>query len=209
MILTLIGMSRAGKTFWASRLEAHGFRCFHCDRLLAAKLNAITGASGATLEEMGRWMGMPYEPDFRRREALYVACETDVLRDVIASAASCADNGPNCVIDTGGSAIYASTEIFEQLHRFSTVVYLAIPADRHQQMLEAYIDNPLPLIWDGLFQPEHDESLQDTFVRCYSQLIKHRERLYEQYSDIKLEYSYHRKPALTTDAFLQHIQALG
>ncbi len=206
MILTLIGMSGAGKTFWATRLAAHGFTYFHCDALLAGKLRTLTDQAGMSLPEIGRWMGLPYEAGFRQREALYLACEVDVLRDAIPYAARCAENRTDCVIDTGGSAIYADPELFQQLRSFSTIVYLAVPPSLHKQMLLTYLDNPLPLIWNGLFKPENDESTQDTFARCYPQLIKHREHLYELYNDVSFEYSYHRHPALTTDRLLRDIQ---
>jgi shikimate kinase len=207
MILTFIGMSGAGKTFWATKLAAHGFMCFRCDELLATRLCAATGYTGTSLPEIGRWMGLPYESGFRQREALYLACEVDTLRDVIARAAVCAYNGTSCVIDMGGSTIYAGEEIFQQIRSFSTIIYLAIPADVHQQMLTAYLNNPPPLIWNGLFNQEQGESLEQAFMRCYPQLIRHRERLYEMYSDVKLEYSYYRQPALTADSFLRYIQA--
>lgn len=207
MILTLIGMSGAGKSFWASKLAAHGYTCFPCDALLIARLRTICGYHASSLAEIGRWMGLPHEPGFRRREALYLRCETDVLREVIARAALCTDNRAPCVIDTGGSAIYAGAELFQHLRRLSTVVYLAIPAEIHQQMLATYLADPLPLIWNGLFKQEQNEDLQDTFKRCYSLLIRHRERLYETYSDVTLEYDYYRQPALTAESFIQHIRA--
>src|SRR5690349_2515878 len=106
MFLTLIGMSGVGKSACAAALAARGFQVIDCDALIAARLQAVTGYSEASLEELGRWMGFPYEADFRRREDLFMACEQDVLRDVLAQAtASTATQ--NCVIDTGGSVIYA------------------------------------------------------------------------------------------------------
>ena len=56
MILTLIGMSGAGKTFWATRLAAQGFTYFHCDALLAGKLRTLTDQAGSSLPEIGRWI---------------------------------------------------------------------------------------------------------------------------------------------------------
>jgi len=206
MILTLIGMSGAGKSFWAGKLAAYGFTCFPCDALLIARLRTICGYEATSLVEVGRWMGLPHEPGFRQREALYLRCEMDVLREVIARATLCADNRIPCVIDTGGSAVYAGAELFQHLRRLSTIVYLAIPAGIHQQMLATYLADPLPLIWNGLFKQEQNEDLHDTFKRCYSLLIGHRERLYETYSDVTLEYDYYRQPALMAESFIQHIR---
>jgi shikimate kinase len=162
---------------------------------------------GNSLAEIGRWMGLPYQADFRRREALYLAGEVDVLRDVIARATICAYHRTNCVIDTGGSAIYADEEIFQQLRSFAIVVYLTIPTSVHQQMLLTYLANPLPLIWNGLFNQAPNESLDEAFKRCYSQLIRHREQLYELYSDVKLEYGYYRRSTLTAESFVHSILA--
>jgi len=207
MILTFIGMSGVGKTFWAAKLAAQGFTWFHCDALLATKLHSTAGPVGLSLSEIGQWMGLPHQTEFQKREAIYLACETAVMREVIAIAGSDAYCRMNCVIDTGGSAVYADSELFQQLQRFTTVVYLTIPAILHQQMLMTYLANPLPLIWNGLFSQKPGETLEEAFRRCYSQLIRHREQLYESYSNVRLEYNYHRHPALTAESLLRHIQA--
>lgn len=209
MILTLIGMSGAGKTFWATRLAEHGFTCFHCDDLLAEKLHSPGGPVGSSAVDIGRWMGLPHEPGFQQREAVFLEYEAVVIREVVERAAICADNGINCVIDTGGSAIYAGGEIFRQIRSFATIIYLTIPAAVHHEMLMTYLAHPLPLIWNGIFSQQSSESLDEAFARCYSQLIWHREQLYDLYSDVKLAYSYYRQPALTADRFLHHIQTVA
>src|SRR5215212_3314208 len=107
MILTLIGMSGAGKTFLAARLAAHGFICFHCDAFLAAHLRLVIGPVGSSLADIGQWMGLPNKADFRQREAIYLAAEAAILHEAAARARQCAATHANCVIDTGGSAIYA------------------------------------------------------------------------------------------------------
>ena len=205
VILTLIGMSGAGKTVWATKLAAHGFTVCDCDALLATKLQTIAGHTGASLEEIGRWMGFPYQADFRLREALYLTCEMDILRDVVAGAIACTSTQTNAVIDTGGSVIYADPALLQRLRQCTIVIYLRIPDTLHQQMLSTYLEHPRPLIWNGLFNQAPTESLPDAFSRCYAQLIRHRERLYEQYSDIVLEYGYYRQPSLTVERFLQHV----
>jgi shikimate kinase len=201
-------MSGVGKTFWATQLASHGFMHIDCDTLIATRLRReVAGIDGISLADVGRWMGFPHEPGFRRREALYLAHEMDALRSVIAQARQCADSRSDCVIDTGGSVIYADTELLDQLHRYSTVVYLTIPATMHRHMAQEYIANPRPLIWNGLFDQAPDESPQDACVRCYTELIRYRESLYDAHSNVRLDYDYYRQPALTANHFVQHIQA--
>ncbi|HEY0736739.1 MAG TPA: shikimate kinase [Herpetosiphonaceae bacterium] len=203
MILTLMGMSGVGKTVCAAKLAAHGFQVIDCDALIAARLQAIADGSGSSLEELGRWMGFPYEADFRRREALYLACEQDVLRDVLAQAMASTATETSCVIDTGGSIIYADPALLHSLRQHSTVVYLRVPDTLHPQLLSSYLDCPRPLIWNGLFSQTPDEQLQDAFRRCYTQLICHRERLYEQYSHLALEYGDYRQPTFSAEHLLR------
>jgi shikimate kinase len=186
-------------------LAAHGFQVIDCDALIAAKLQAMTGYSGTSLEELGQWMGFPYEADFQRREALFLACEQDVLRDVLAQAtASTATQ--SCVIDTGGSVIYADSALLRQLQQYSTVIYLRIPDTLHPQLLSIYLERPRPLIWNGLFSQTSGEPLQDAFRRCYTQLICQREQLYEQYSHLILEYSDYRQPTFSVEHLLQAVR---
>jgi dephospho-CoA kinase len=59
MILGLIGMSGVGKSYWADRLEAAGFDCFHCDDLIAQKLRPGFDVACGSVYDLGRWMGFP------------------------------------------------------------------------------------------------------------------------------------------------------
>lgn len=205
MFLTLVGMSGVGKSACATALAACGFQVIDCDTLIAAKLQMMTGYSGTSLEELGRWMGFPYEADFQRREALFLACEQEVLRDVLAQATA-STTTENCVIDTGGSVIYADPALLQQLRQCSTVIYLRIPDTFHPQLLSIYLERPRPLIWNGLFSQSPDEPLHDAFRRCYTQLICQREQLYEQYSHLILEYSDYRHPAFSVEHLLQAVR---
>jgi shikimate kinase len=207
MILTLLGMSGAGKSFWAARLAAHGFTRFNCDLLLATKLRSKVGPIGDSLAELGQWMGFPDEADFRGREAVYLACEADVLREVLVQAAQCAQQQRSCVIDTGGSAIYADAALLRQLRQLGTVVYLSVPPTLHEQMVGSYLANPRPLIWNGLFHQAPGEGRENAVMRCYPELLRYRARLYEQYSDVTLDYDAYRDPALSAEGFLAAVRA--
>jgi shikimate kinase len=196
-------MSGAGKTFWASQLAAHGCTVFDCDALIATKLQPLAGLASDSQAEIGRWLGFPDQAGFQQREALFLACEMDILRDVMAHASACAAAHTTSVIDTGGSVIYADPALLQRLQQCSTMIYLRVHAARYQEMLHAYLEHPRPLIWQGLFQQAPDESRAAAFQRCYPQLIRHREQLYEQYSAVALEYDDYRRPTLTVEYFLQ------
>jgi shikimate kinase len=207
MILTFMGMSGAGKSFWATKFAAQGFTVVDCDVLIATSLQPLIGQIGTSLDAVGQWMGLPDQPGFRRREALYLACETDMLRAVVARALTWAAAQTDCVIDTGGSIIYADLTLMQRLRQCSTVIYFRIPDTLHQQMLNAYLAHPRPVVWNGLFEQATNEGRADAFRRCYAQLLRQREQLYEQYSDVTLEYHYYRQPSLSVEQFVQDIQA--
>lgn len=205
MILTLIGMSGVGKSFWAAKFAAQGFLIIDCDALLATKLQSLVGQIGTSLEQIGRWMGLPYQADFRQRELLYLACEMLILRDVIAQAKAYAAHQTDCLIDTGGSIIYADPALLQRLRQYSTLIYLRIPQSQHQRMLSRYLEQPRPLIWNGLFEQGANESLAAAFGRSYAQLLRYREQQYEKWSDVVLEYDYYREATLTVAQLVEDV----
>jgi shikimate kinase len=207
MILTFMGMSGAGKSFWAGKFAAQGFIVVDCDTLVGTRLQALVGQIDTSLDQVGQWMGLPDQPGFQKREAMFLACETDMLRDVIARAASWAAAGADCVIDTGGSIIYADPALVQRLRQHSTVIYFRIPGALHQHMLDTYLAQPRPVVWNGLFEQAPGQSRAEAFRHSYAQLLRQREQLYEQYSDVALEYHYYRQPSLSVEQFVRDIQA--
>jgi shikimate kinase len=207
MILTFMGMSGAGKSFWAAKFAAQGCTVVDCDALIAASLQAQIGPIGTSHDQVGGWMGLPDQPGFRQREALYLAHETDILRTVIERAPAWAAAKADCVIDTGGSIIYADPTLVQGLRQCSTVIYFRIPNTLHQQMLDAYLAHPRPVVWNGLFEQAPSENRADAFRRSYMQLLRQREQLYELYSDLTLEYDYYRQPSLSVEQFIADVHA--
>lgn len=206
MILVLIGMSGAGKTTWAERLAAHGFTWIHCDDLITLRLRNRYGMALRETAEQGAWLGLPHTPGYAEREQLFLRCEAELLYELADSLDSSA--GP-LVIDTGGSAIYAGEELFVRFRRQAHIIYLAIPAEAHRQMLENYLARPKPLIWHGLFKPLPGEDLSTTYERCYPELIRAREQLYEAYCTLRLPGSVHHPHTLTVPELLSSLDGLG
>lgn len=189
MCLSLIGMAGSGKSYWSMKLVEHGFRRFCCDDLIAAKLDPeLTRPDGTTME-LGQWMGFPYEPQYRERESKYLACEIEVLAEILEYLESRKSNPEEkIVLDTTGSVIYTGERILRRLRRYTTVIYLSIPPEVRGQLLKAYVSNPHPMLWRNVFSKDPDETEQEALARCYPRLVVARERLYEHYANVSIDY---------------------
>ena len=189
MRLSLIGMAGSGKSYWSMKLVEHGFRRFCCDDLIAAKLDPeLTRPDGTTME-LGQWMGFPYEPHYRERESKYLACEIEVLTEILDYLESRKSNPEEkIVLDTTGSVIYTGERILRRLRRYTTVIYLSIPPEVRGQLLKAYVSNPHPMLWRNVFSKDPDETEQEALARCYPRLVVARERLYEHYANVTIDY---------------------
>jgi len=207
MRVSLIGMAGSGKSFWSKRLAEQGFTRFCCDELIAEKLAPeLTGTGGRPLT-MGEWMGFPYKTGYEVREARYLALETEVMAEII-SCLEAREEKPNedIVVDTTGSVIYAGKENLEKLRLYTTIVYLAVSTEVREQLLSAYISNPHPMVWMGMFHREPHETNSEALARCYPMLIRERERDYEQLEDLTIPYHRHREQDFSVDDFLHVVR---
>ena len=139
MRIALIGMSGTGKSYWSQRLAQNGFERFGCDDLIGRRL----GLGDSSIEAIGRWMGLPFEADYKARERQYLELEHRVLADILDTLARQAEApAPPCVIDTTGSVIYLAHELLERLSHMTVVVHLAAAPEKRQSLLAAYRSRP-------------------------------------------------------------------
>jgi len=201
--LSLVGMSGSGKSFWSGRLSRSGFRRICCDDLIAAGLVAELGNKRGNIAMVGRWMGFPFEPHYREREAAYLACEMEVMDKILAELDKGEDNfEENIVIDTTGSVIYTGEETLTKLRRCSIVVHLSTPIEVRKVMLEAYMKKPRPVLWREMFTQRPDETNEQALARCYPQLLSSRERQYETLARVTISYYKHRRAGFGVAEFL-------
>jgi len=207
MRISLIGMAGSGKSYWSIKLAQHGFRRFCCDDLIAAKLAPDFLRPDGTTMEMGKWMGFPYERHYKKHESTYLTYEVEVLIEIFEYLESHKNTrGENIVVDTTGSVIYTGEEILQKLCRYTTVIYLLAPSELQEQLLNAYISKPHPMLWRDSFRKMPGETNQEALARCYPQLLSARERLYARYADIEIDYYRRNEKSFSVTDFLHLVQ---
>lgn len=206
MRLSLIGMAGAGKSYWASNLAEHGFRHFCCDDLIANKLDPLLRRPDGTLMGMGEWMGFPFQVGYKKRESKYLSAEREVLGEVLDYLEDHDNNlDGNIVVDTTGSVIYTGKGMLKRLAQCTLIVYLSTPPEVRDRLLRAYISNPHPMLWRDVFSRGPEETNEEALSRCYPQLFLARQRLYERYADVTIDYYERMGEGFGVSEFLETI----
>lgn len=176
--LALIGMSGSGKSHWAKNLAALGCPTVCCDDQIEERLApALKTGSFEGINGVAAWMGWPDSPTYLEREAQYLSQEIAVLDEVLSGLES--DPNRELVLDTTGSVISTGNHTLHRLRRQMTVVYLAVANEEVQLLIQRYLRDPKPVLWQGAFRPHPGETPQQTVVRCYPVLIAARRQSYE------------------------------
>ena len=176
--LALIGMSGSGKSHWAKNLAAMGCPTICCDDAIEARLAPVLKSRGYEgINGVAAWMGWPDSPTYKEREAEYLREEIATLDEVLSTLEK--DAQRELVLDTTGSVISTGNHILHRLRKQMTVVYLAASEEETQLLIERYLRDPKPVLWQGVFQPRGGETPRETVVRCYPLLIAARRRSYE------------------------------
>ena len=111
----------------------------------------------------------------------------------------------NIVVDPTGSVIYTGEGMLKKLRQYTIAVYLSTPPEVREQLLRAYVSNPHPMLWRDKFHKRSTDTDEEALVRCYPLLVQTRERLYEQYTDITIDYYKRRKKEFETIDFINEI----
>lgn len=189
MILSLIGMSNTGKSYWAKKLEVEqGLTRFCCDDLIAEELTELLSVVNVRdMNAFAAWLGNPHEFGYEERERAYLDCEGKALLRAMEQAQLYA----NAVIDTTGSVIYLPESIQKKLGQISTIVYLETISQQIAEMIEKFHAHPKPLIWG-----QH---------RLYPELLSWRQGRYQKLAMITIPYEVSHASDFTSDKLLYEI----
>lgn len=201
--LALIGMSGAGKTFWAKKLAATGIPAIFCDDRIEERLAPRLVPGGYSgINGVAAWMGWPDSATYAEREAEYLAEEIHTLDEALQQLEK--QPGASLVLDTTGSVIYAGNHLLLRLRRQMTIVYLAASPQEQQLLIERYLRDPKPVLWRGAFQPSAGEAPRETVARCYPALIGARRQSYEALAHCTLNVT-ELRTSLDAEQFLEKV----
>jgi shikimate kinase len=206
MIITLVGMSNIGKSRLAERLVADkGFERIGCDDLVETAIGdelKQLGYSG--VNDVGRWMGQPYTPNYPRNSAKFIECEREVMLQVISRIETTKVEYP-LVIDTTGSVIYVGDDVINNLKKLTKIVYLEASEAHREQLFKLYMEEPKPVIWGDSYSKLPSESEHESLVRCYPKLLGFRASKFEAVANLIIPYESHRINEMDLEALLSVI----
>jgi len=183
--VALIGMSGAGKSYWTKNIAALGCPTVSCDDQIEARLAPVLKAGGyAGINGVAAWMGWPDSPTYAERETQYLSQEIAVLDEVLSGLEQ--DPKRELVLDTTGSVICTGNHTLHRLRRQMTVVYLAAGTEEIQLLIQRYLQEPKPVLWQGAFRSRPGETPQQTVLRCYPVLTAARRQSYEALAHLTL-----------------------
>ncbi len=181
MLITLMGMSGTGKSYWSQKMETAGFKRYGCDEMISDRLINKLGIHPGDDFEMHAWVGFPYEKTHAERAKLYFETEIEVMQEIV-DLLSKTDQQTNVVIDTSGSAIYTPPSLMGKLGELTKMIYLAVTPEMTNMMLNKYLQKPVAVLWNGMFEQREGETITESFARCYPKLLSSRDELYRKYS---------------------------
>jgi len=205
VLISLIGMSGSGKSYWSEKLAWHGFRRFCLDALITQKLSDKLRREDLSPLSLGEWMGFPFQDGYQEREGLYLSLEKQLMAEILdwIDENACAGSEANVVLDTTGSVIYTGENLLERLRSLTTIVYFAVPSVIREAMLRQYLSNPRPVLWRGIFNIEPGESVEEALFRSYNALLDLREVVYRELADVEIDYFTRNNPDFKICDFLE------
>lgn len=212
MIISLIGMSGSGKSYWARKLShSAGYRHIYVDRKIMKQLYP-------TLEKYGHvgiesavndWMGQPYDSRYLVNCKKYLELEEKIMDQILTKLENGKYKEENIVIDTAGSLVHLKKDLWGRLKNQTTVILLDATDEVRDKLWHTFLADPKPLVWDKFFNQNEGEENKQALARCYPILLDYRLKIYRELADVILDFEEIRAANFTVDDFLSKIKKLS
>lgn len=187
LVLTLIGMSNIGKSFWCKKLTELDFVHLCCDDMIEKRLEPELKKLGfAGIHEVAKWMGLPFENQSQENQKKYLNLENKVLKKIINRLKN--EHHKNIAIDTTGSYAHVEDQIPKTMQQNALVIHIKPPAGMVEAMFQKFITHPKPIIWGNKYRCQPTEDKMSALRRCYPKLLKYRTEQYKKAADIEVRY---------------------
>jgi shikimate kinase len=185
MIISLVGMSGVGKSYWSVRLKRElDFEVFCCDDEIEKKLSPVLSKLGLKgINDMNKWMGHPFESQYEENSRTYLELENQTMLEILKRIEKGEFLNKNLVIDTTGSLVYTNPEIQKQLKSLTKVIYLKAGQEDVEKMYQTFLSDPKPIIWGNSFTPNTKLTNQQNLEICYPKLLQFRSKKYQELAD--------------------------
>lgn len=183
LVISFIGMSNIGKTYWSKKFNTIGFNHWCCDELIQEKLTPYFAQKKCSnIVDVSQWMGQPYDKRFAINQQKYLSFEKEVLESILIQIKNNKTN--NTVIDTTGSVVHTGRDLCLKLKQNSLIIYIKASENMKEEMFKKYIKEPKPVVFENIFVKKKNETNIDALERCYKKLLNLREKYYSKYADI-------------------------
>lgn len=173
--IAFIGMSNIGKSYTSSRLsQAFNFELIQIDKLIWESLGQ------SNMADFAAWQGQPYSEGYAEREAKSIALESD------ATAIALAMPIKNAILDTTGSVIYTSKEVQKELTANWYMVHISASEDDIEKLKAYYFKHPKPLIWNGHYKRNAEQTENEAILTSYPTLLASRALAYADLADVTI-----------------------
>ncbi len=175
--IALIGMSNIGKSHWTRQIVSkHGFSSYEVDQNIQKNLSL------PTISDAAKWMGHPYEDGYLEKADQYLRLEEKLTLGG-------AQLEKNTVLDTTGSVAHLKNGTLNDLKINYLIVYIKAMQENVELLISRFEQSPKPLIWGGFYKQKPNLTPRQNLIACYPALLRSRETLYDQLSDITLSVS--------------------
>ncbi len=190
MIISLIGMSGVGKSYWSKKLSKQkGFLRYDCDLEIEKKLEAVLKPLGYSgVNDLGKWMGQPYENKYLENSKKYLQLEVESMQSILDKIKKEEFKHQNLVIDTTGSVVYCPQSVLNDLKSLTRVVYFEVTQSYTDDLFRTFLSDPKPVYWGNSYLQIEGDSFRDSLIKSFPRLINYRAERYLELADKVISY---------------------